>query len=247
MMTISIITASFNSQKTLEHTIQSVLSQTYTNIEYIIIDGQSTDGTLNIIKKYKAKINSLISETDLGMYDALNKGIKLASGELIGFLHSDDFYSNNQVIENVINVFRTQNTDSVYGDLEYVSTVNTEKIIRNWKAGQFSMKELKKGWMPPHPTFFVKKRVYDKLGGFNLKHKIAADYDLMLRFLGKYKISTAYIPEVLVKMRWGGASNRSLANIIQKSKEDYIALKDNNIGGLRSLFFKNFRKLDQFF
>jgi len=246
-MTISIITATYNNQTTIEHTIQSVLNQTYPNIEYIIIDGLSTDSTLNIIEKYKNKISKIISEADKGMYDALNKGIEIATGKVIGFLHADDFYTHNRVIENVLEAFKTENTESVYGNLEYVSAINSNKIIRHWKAGQFSLNKLKKGWMPPHPTFFVKKEVYDKLGGFNLKYKIAADYDLMLRFLGKHKISTAYLPEILVKMRWGGKSNRSLTNIIQKSREDYIALKENNIGGLGSLFYKNFRKLGQFF
>jgi len=246
-MTISIITATYNNQKTVEHTIQSVLNQTYPDIEYIIIDGQSTDETLNIIEKYKNKIHKVISETDKGMYDALNKGIKMATGDVIGFLHSDDFYANNQVVGNIAEVFKSGNTDSVYGDLDYISAVNPDKIIRHWKAGSFNIKELKKGWMPPHPTFYVKKEIYDKLGGFNLSYKIAADYDLLLRFLGKHKIRTTYLPEVLVKMRWGGTSNSSLTNIIQKSKEDYIALKENNIGGLGSLFLKNFRKLGQFF
>ena len=246
-MTISIITVTYNNQKTVEHTIQSVLNQTYPNIEYIIINGKSTDGTLEKIKKYKNKISKVVSEADQGMYDALNKGIEIATGEVIGFLHADDFYNDKYVIEKIANIFNTQNIDSLYGDLEYVSASNPEKIIRNWKAGQFSIKELKKGWMPPHPTFFVKKEVYTKLGVFNLKFRIAADYDLMLRFLGKHKISTIYLPKVLVKMRWGGTSNRSISNIIQKSKEDYISLKENNIGGVGSLFFKNFRKLEQFF
>jgi len=246
-MTISIITVTYNNQKTVEHTIQSVLNQTYPNIEYIIINGKSTDGTLEKIKKYKNKISKVVSEADQGMYDALNKGIEIATGEVIGFLHADDFYNDKYVIEKIANIFNTQNIDSLYGDLEYVSASNPEKIIRNWKAGQFSIKELKKGWMPPHPTFFVKKEVYTKLGVFNLKFRIAADYDLMLRFLGKHKISTIYLPKVLVKMRWGGTSNRSISNIIQKSKEDYISLKENNIGGFGTLFSKNFRKLEQFF
>jgi len=246
-MLISIITATYNSQKTIEHTIQSVLSQTYSNIEYIIIDGKSTDETLDIIKKYEGEISKVISEPDRGIYDALNKGIEQATGGVVGFLHADDFYANNQVIENIVKVFETQKTDSVYGDLEYVSASNTDKTIRNWQTGNFSLKELKKGWMPPHPTFYVKTEVYKKYGNFNLDYKIAADYDLVLRFLGKYKISATYLPQVLVKMRMGGASNRSLANIIQKSKEDYMALKANNIGGIGSLFLKNIRKLGQFF
>ncbi len=246
-MTISIITATYNNQKTVEQTIQSVLNQTYANIEYIIIDGQSTDKTLTIVQKYKSRISKFISEADKGIYDALNKGVEIATGEVIGFLHADDFYTDESIVGKIAEIFKTQNTDSVYGDLEYVSASNTKKTIRHWKAGQFNFKELKKGWMPPHPTFYVKKTIYEKYGNFNLNYKIAADYDLILRFLGKYKISTTYLPQVLVKMRWGGASNRSLSNIIQKSKEDYFALKKNKIGGLVSLFYKNFRKLGQFF
>jgi len=246
-MTISIITATYNNKNTIEDAILSVLNQSYTNIEYIIIDGKSTDGTLNITQKYKDKINKIISEADKGMYDALNKGIELANGDVIGFLHSDDFYADKKVIENIVKTFEAQNVDSVYGDLEYVSATKPENIIRYWKAGAFNIEELKKGWMPPHPTFYVRKEIYKKHGGFNLNYNIAADYDLMLRFLGKFKISTTYLPKVLVKMRWGGASNRNLSNIIQKSKEDYLILRRNNIGGLLSLLYKNFRKIKQFF
>ena len=246
-MKISIITATYNNEKTIEQTVQSVLNQSYKNIEYIIIDGNSTDNTLQIVNKYAGKINHIISETDKGMYDALNKGIMKASGDIIGFLHADDFYPANDVLEKVEHTFKVYGTQSVYGDLDYVSANDTEKIIRKWKSGSFAFDELKKGWMPPHPTFFVLRDVYWKYGFFNLKYKIAADYDLMLRFLGKYKISAAYIPEVLVKMRWGGKSNRSIKNIFIKSKEDYQALKKNKVGGLYSLFMKNFRKINQFF
>ena len=246
-MQISIISTTYNSEKTIEHTILSVINQTYANIEYIIIDGQSTDGTLNIIKKYQNKITKLVSEPDKGIYDALNKGIEQANGNIIGFLHADDFYAHNKVIENIVNVFKIKKTDSVYGNLEYVSALKTDKIIRNWQAGKFCINELKRGWMPPHPTFYVKKEIYNKYGNFKLNYKIAADYDLMLRFLGKHQITTAYLDEVLVKMRMGGASNRSLINIIKKSREDYFALKENNIGGFKSLFLKNFRKISQFF
>lgn len=246
-MLITIITATYNNKTTIEHTIRSVLSQSYPNIEYIIIDGKSTDGTLDVVEKYKSKITQIISETDKGMYDALNKGIELAGGDIIGFLHADDFYADKTVLEKVMESFKKRNNDSVYGDLEYVSAADVQKKIRYWQAGQFDIKKLKKGWMPPHPTFFVKKEVYKKYGSFDLDYKIAADYDLMLRFLWKYNISTVYLPEVLVKMRWGGASNRNLGNIIQKSKEDYSILRRNKIGGLFSLFYKNIRKISQFF
>ncbi|MCF6240859.1 MAG: glycosyltransferase [Bacteroidales bacterium] len=246
-MKISIITATYNNEKTIEQTIQSVLNQNYQDIEYIIVDGDSTDDTLKIIQKYKNQISKIISEADKGMYDALNKGIMNASGYIIGFLHADDFYPTDNILEKVEHTFKVYGTQSVYGDLDYVAAEQPEKIIRKWISGKFNYDELKKGWMPPHPTFFVLRELYWKYGFFNLDYKIAADYDLMLRFLGKHKISTAYLPEVLVKMRWGGKSNKSIGNIILKSKEDYRALKQNNIGGLYSLFMKNFRKINQFF
>ncbi len=246
-MKISVITVTYNNQQTIEQSIQSVLNQTYKDIEYIVIDGNSTDETLKIINKYRDKIALIISEADKGMYDALNKGIMKASGDIIGFLHADDFYPSDKILEKVEHTFKVYASQSVYGDLDYVSAENSEKIIRKWKSGKFEFNELRKGWMPPHPTFFVLREVYWKYGFFNLNYKIAGDYDLMLRFLGKHKITTAYLPEVLVKMRWGGKSNKSIKNIILKSKEDYKALKNNKVGGLYSLFMKNFRKINQFF
>ena len=246
-MKISIITATYNNEKTIEQAILSVLAQTYKDIEYIIIDGNSMDSTLQIVNKYRGQIAQIISEADKGMYDALNKGIMKASGDVIGFLHADDFYPENTIIEKVEHSLKVYGTQSVYGDLDYVAQEDTGKIIRKWKSGEFRFEKLKKGWMPPHPTFFVLRDVYWKFGFFNLNYQISADYDLMLRFLGKHKISTAYLPEVLVKMRWGGKSNRSIKNIIIKSKEDYMALKRNKVGGLYSLFMKNFRKVGQFF
>jgi len=243
---ISIITATYNNKKTIAQCIESVVNQTYSNIEHIIIDGQSTDNTLTIAKNYSEKISRIISEADQGMYYALNKGIKIASGDIIAFLHADDFYVNNEVIEDVISQFEKLNTDSVYGDLQYVKKNNTNLVIRNWKAGDFNFKKLKFGWMPPHPSFFVKKEIYNKYGLFNTDFKIAADYDLMIRFLGKHKISISYLPKVIVKMRWGGKSNKNIKNIISKMQEDYKSIKQNNIGGFRTLFFKNFGKIKQF-
>ena len=245
-MKITIITASFNNNKTIAQCIESVINQNYSNIEYIIIDGKSTDNTVAIAKNYSDKISRIISEADEGMYFALNKGIKIASGDIIGFLHADDFYSNNSVIENVISYFEKFKTDSVYGNLQYVKKESENRIIRNWTAGEFKFENLKNGWMPPHPSFFVKKEVYRKFGLFNTNYKIASDYDLMIRFLGKHKITTSYLPEVIVQMRWGGKSNKNIRNIITKSKEDYNAIKTNEIGGLKTLFLKNFSKLKQF-
>ncbi len=226
--------------------MDSVLSQTYADIEYIIIDGGSTDNTVNIIKSYQNRLAVFISEPDKGIYDGLNKGINLATGDVIGFLHSDDLYENNTVIEKVAQAFIKHEIDSVYGDLTYVNKSDPTKVIRYWKSGDFTLKKLGCGWMPPHPTFFVKRAIYQQHGQFDTRFKIAADYDLMLRFLGKYKISTDYIPSVLIKMRVGGESNKSLKNVIRKSQEDLQAMKNNNIGGMVSLIIKNLSKLQQF-
>jgi glycosyltransferase len=246
-MVVSIITASYNSASSIEYCIQSVLNQSYKSIEYIIIDNCSTDATLDIAKNYEEDINRIISEPDKGIFDALNKGIQIASGDFIGFLHADDFYPDNTVIEELVNKLKSSNSDSLYGDLQYVAKRNTDKVIRNWNAGEYSFKKLSRGWMPPHPTFFVKRTCYQQFGLFNINYEIASDYELMLRFLGKYKISTCYLNKVLVKMRTGGTSNRSLKNIIRKSMEDLKAIRENNIGSYYTLILKNLRKLNQFF
>ena|ERR1035437_9913367 len=253
-MKISIITAIYNSKEHIESVINSVTSQSYKDIEYIIIDGGSTDGTVQIIKNLELRIQYeiqkfiFISQPDDGIYDALNKGIQLASGDVIGFLHADDIFFDEFVIENIANVFKAKNVDSVYSDLVYVYKDNPDKVLRYWRAGEFNHSLLKQGWMPPHTTFFVKKKIYDEFGGFNTSYKIAGDYDLILRFLSKHKISNAYLPEITVKMRAGGKSNRSLGNILQKSLEDYKAIKYNKISfPLYTLIMKNLSKLPQFF
>ena len=245
-MKVSIITSVYNNEKTIEDAIKSVLSQTYPNIEYIVVDGASKDGTVDVIKKYEDKISTFVSERDKGIYDGLNKGVSLATGDIIAFLHSDDIYENENIITEVVEHFKSTKTDSIYGDLVYVDKEDTSKIFRYWKSGEYTFKKLSNGWMPPHPTFFVKKEFYDKYGKFDLDFGIAADYDFMLRMLGKYKISTSYLPKVLYKMRVGGASNRSLKNIIQKSREDIKALNNNNIGGIHTIILKNLSKIPQF-
>ena len=241
-MKVSIITSVFNNEKHIEDAINSVLNQTYKNIEYIVIDGASKDNTKKVIEKYLDKIDIFVSEPDRGIYDGLNKGILKASGDIIGFLHSDDIYYDNRVIERVVNAFN-EDTDGVYGDLVYIKD---DKVIRYWRSGEFHINKLKKGWMPPHPTLFLKKFIYDKYGVFDLDFKIAGDYDFILRVL-KNNINLKYIPEILYKMRVGGASNKSLKNIIQKSKEDLKALRKNEIGGIDILLRKNFSKIGQFF
>ena len=213
MIKVSVITAVYNNKDMIESALLSIQSQTYQNIEHIVIDGVSTDGTLEIVNNYKSKISILISEPDEGIYDALNKGISHATGDIICFLHADDFFAHKNVIAHVVEAFEKYQVNSLYGDLEYVSKDDTTNVVRYWKSGEFHYKKIAKGWMPPHPAFFVKRNVYEKYGTFDTSFAIAADYDFVLRVLGKNRISTAYLPEVLYKMRVGGVSNRSLTNI----------------------------------
>lgn len=246
-MKVSIITATNNSEETIEYCIKSLLEQVYLNTEFIIIDNNSTDSTLKIIDSYKLKNKNikLISESDNGLYDALNKGIKYASGDIIGFLHSDDFYYDCYSVSDVVTYFRNNNFDGVFGDLQYVDKVNTNKVFRLWKSCEFRPELLKKGWMPAHPTLFLKKHVYVKHGEFNTSFKISADYDFMLRILKDKTLEFGYLPRVITKMRVGGASNRSLKNIIKKTIEDYNAIRTNNIGGWFSIVLKNISKIKQ--
>lgn len=247
-MKVSIITVCFNSEDTIEATIQSVLNQDYDDIEYIIVDGRSTDKTISIIEKYRSRIAKFISEKDDGIYFAINKGINEATGEVIGILHADDFYADEKIISYVVNEFSEKKTDSVYGDLQYVSRHNLQKIVRNWKSGVYDAKLFLKGWMPPHPAFFVKKKCYTQFGLFNTLFSISADYELMLRFLYKHKITTSYIPEILVKMRTGGKSNVTFKNRIKANKEDRLAWKINGLNpGKMTAILKPLSKLKQFF
>lgn len=247
-MKISIITITFNSAATLEQTIQSVVTQTYKNIEYIIVDGGSGDDTLKLIEKYKQHISKIISEKDEGLYDALNKGIDMATGDVVGILHSDDFYTDNQVVEKYANVFLNTNCEAVYSDLYYVDKHNSDKIIRKWKSGEYLSNAFINGWMPPHPTFFVKKEAYLKYGKFNLRFKSAADYELMLRFIHKNKIPIAYLPEYTVKMRIGGTSNKNLRNRFNANREDRKAWEVNGLKPrFYTLYLKPVRKILQYF
>jgi len=247
-MKVSIITATYNSESTIEMCLKSVLNQTYSDIEYIIVDGASKDKTLSIVKHFtKAhKTIKIISEKDQGIYDALNKGIALATGDIIGFVHSDDFLANPNIITSIVEAFNINNADGVYGDLHYVSHKNTDNIIRNWVSQPFRQKLLKQGWMPAHPTLYLKKKVYDIHGAFNLEYSIAADYDYILRIFRLADLNFYYLPKTIVKMRVGGASNRSLKNIVQKTKEDYRAVKQNKIGNWLTILLKNITKIKQF-
>jgi glycosyltransferase involved in cell wall biosynthesis len=242
-MKISIITTTYNSAGTIEDTIKSVLSQVGVEIEYIIIDGGSTDGTLDIINKYKERVARVVSEPDGGMYEAMNKGIKLATGDVVGILNSDDFYASNNVIETVVKEFEKTGADCVWGDLVYVDPNDLSRVVRDWRSSPYKEGNFQKGWHPPHPTLFVKKSVYDKYGVFRTDLSTAADYELMLRFLEKNKISSAYIPQLLVKMRAGGESNKSYYNLIRANWYCYKAfglngLKINPLFILKKPWFK---------
>ncbi len=246
-MKVSIITVTYNCVNFIESCILSIKNQSYKNIEHIIVDGGSNDGTVEIIKKHEKNISRWISEKDNGLYFALNKGIDFCSGEIIGILHADDFYAYPEVIEDVVNIFTNTASDAVYGDLKYVDSKNTKKITRVWKAGNYRLKSFEYGWMPPHPAFFVKRDIYLKYGKFNTTLQNSADYELMLRFLYKHQIKASYLPKTLVNMRIGGISNKNIRSRINANVEDRKAWK---INGLKPKFYtlwlKPLRKIKQF-
>jgi glycosyltransferase involved in cell wall biosynthesis len=247
-MKVSIITIAYNSAETIADTAKSVVDQTYPNIEYIIIDGASKDGTLDQLTPFKHRIARIVSEKDNGIYDAMNKGIRLASGEIIGVLNSDDLYADRRVIEDIVHLFEKSGSDAAYADLEYVRRDDHSQVTRRWKAGPYTEGQFLKGWMPPHPTFFVKRRVYEQWGLFNTDLKSAADYEIMLRFIHKHHISVAYLPRIITKMRVGGVSNASLRNRIRANIEDRLAWKINGLQpGWFTLTRKPLSKILQFF
>lgn len=242
-MKISVVTVCFNSAATIGSAVGSVLSQSL-RPEYIVIDGASTDGTLDLLERHRADISRLVSEKDGGMYHALNKGFTMASGDIIGLLHADDVYAGPDTLEKVAGLFEKTGADAVYGDLAYVRADGS--VLRYWRAGDYDRSSLERGWMPPHPAFFARRSVYDRFGLFDTSFRIAADYDLMTRLLYRERIKAVYLPELLVKMRSGGMSNRSLVNIVRKSVEDYRIMRRHGLGGIGTLLMKNFSKLPQF-
>jgi len=248
-MKVSIITITYNSAATVEDTLNSVVNQDYPNIEYLIIDGKSKDKTLQIVDKYKDKITKIVSEKDKGLYDALNKGVNLASGDIIGMLHSDDLYASNHVISDIVKTFESKpDADGVYADLVFVDRNDINKTTRTWESGDYEEGDFLNGWMPPHPTFFVRKECYERFGGFNTKLRLSADYELMLRMIHKNKIKLAYLSKVVVKMRMGGASNVSFFVRLKANLEDKMAWKLNGIKpGIFTQFLKPARKILQYF
>ena len=226
---ISVITVVYNNSDTIKDSIESVLSQNYSDIEYIIVDGASNDGTIDVINGYEDRFSVVLSEPDNGKYDAMNKGISLATGDVIGFLHADDIYAHNEVLHTVSGVFKKQDLDACFSDLVYVDRNNTDKVVRYWKSNDYKKGSFEKGWCPPHPTLFIKKKVYEKYGKFDLKYKIGNDVELMMRLIEKYQIKTQYVPGVMIKMRVGGESNKSIANIVKQNIEILKAALNNNL------------------
>lgn len=247
MTSVSIITAAFNCAATIRGCIESVLGQSQP-AEHIIVDGGSTEGTLRILEEYRSRIARIVSEQDWGVYDAMNKGIALATGDVIGILNADDVYAHRDVLTKVARVFEDERVDSCYGDLVYISSIDPDRVVRYWRAGPYDVRRFYRGWMPPHPTFFARRSVYERYGAFRLGNGSAADYELMLRFLLKHGISAAYIPEVLVKMRSGGISNVSLGKRLKANRMDRHAWRVN---GLRpwpwTIAMKPLSKIGQYF
>lgn len=246
-MKISIITVCFNSQQTIRATIKSVLSQSYKQVEYIIIDGASTDNTIKIIKEFSNSIDVFVSEGDAGIYDAINKGINKSSGDVVGLLHADDVFDNRSVIDNVMRLF-DENIDMIYGDINYVDRNDIYRVIRRWKSGSYKKGKFKWGWMPPHTSFFIKKSCYIKYGLYNLNLGSSADYELMLRMFELYNLKSKYIPLNITKMRVGGVSNSSFKNRWEANRNDKKSWK---INGLKPFWFtfliKPIIKIKQFF
>jgi len=228
-MKVSIITATFNSEKYLEGCIRSVMEQEYKDIEHIIVDGKSTDGTAEIIKNHQDNIAQSISETDRGMYDAINKGMRMATGDIIGILNSDDILASPDVIGGIVKAFEEQKVDIIYGDLEYVEANDTSRIYRVWKGKPYKRSRFRIGWMPAHPTFYIKKELVATYGGYENHYYSAADYEFMARYLYKHRLSAYYLPKLIVKMRRGGQSNSNLKKRLRANRRDYLAMKKNNI------------------
>ncbi len=245
-MLISVITVAYNSADTIRDTLESVCRQTYPHVEHIVVDGASTDGTCDIVRAY-GHVARWVSEPDGGAYEAMNKGIALARGEIIGFLNADDCYASRYALQWVAHALKHGGTDVLYADLCYVRRYDLGRIVRYWRSGVFRPERFRYGWMPPHPTFFTYKKYYETLGGYDTRLRLAADYELMLRFLYKHRLSAFYLPEVLVHMRTGGMSNASLMHRWRANREDRLAWEINGLNpGFFTPYLKPLRKVFQF-
>lgn len=249
-MKISIITATWQCADTVGDCLASVAGQTHADREHIVIDGASPDGTLAVLVAHRPQLAALVSEPDSGIYHALNKGLALATGEVVGFLHADDVYADETVLARIAAAFADPGeggaVEAVYGDLDYVSRTDPGRVVRHWRSCAFQPDLLRRGWMPPHPTLYLRRALYERQGVFDTRYRIAADYDLMLRVLSRLEGRAVYLPQVLVRMRLGGTSNRALAEIARKTWEDYQALRRHGLGGPGALAWKNLSKLSQF-
>jgi len=243
---ISVITAVWNSETTVGEAIASVASQTHADLEHVIMEGNSSDGSLAAIERAAHPRMRLISEPDDGIYDALNKGVKNATGDVIGFIHSDDFLAHNGALARIAAAFDDPAVEAVFSDLDYVSQADTSCVIRHWSTGPYHPRRLKYGWMPAHPTLYLRRDVYERFGAYDKNLRIAADYDFILRYFSQATGKSVYIPEVLYKMRVGGVSNRNWAKICQKMEEDMLAIRRNRVGGVYTLALKNLSKVSQF-
>lgn len=244
---VSIVTVVYNARETVEDAIESVVRQTYDNVEYVVIDGKSTDGTRDIIARYDDEIDHFVSESDEGIYSAMNKGVRATTGDIVGILNADDFYADEKVIERVVETFERRNTDCVYGDLVYVEPEDPDEVVRYWRAGEFETERIRRGWMPPHPTLFIRRKLYERFGGFDQSLDISADYELIVRLLYRRCASAAYLPKVLVRMRNGGSSNSSLVQRLRGHIQDYRAwLKNGEIPNPLMMARKPLSKLKQF-
>ena len=226
---VSIITVTYNAERFLQDCIYSVVKQRYSNIEHIIVDGNSTDNTIHIINSNKQHITKWISEADRGMYDAINKGMAMATGDIIGILNSDDMLQDENVIAQIVDTFHRNDVGAVYGDLEYVSSNNSNKILRTWKGKDFKRSRFNQGWMPAHPTFYVKRSLIEEFGGYENHYYTAADYEFMARYLYKHNVNAQYLPKLIVKMRAGGQSNKTIYARIRANRRDFLAMRKNNI------------------
>lgn len=245
-MKISVITASYNCAGTIGEMLASVAAQHYQAVEHVVVDGASADGTWDVIRSHASPGLVATSEPDRGIYDALNKGIARSTGDVVGFLHADDVFASPQVLSWVAEAFRDPGVEAVYGDLQYVRRDDPDRVVRHWRSAPFAPAMLTRGWMPPHPTLYLRRSMYERLGGFDTSFRIAADYEFILRLFSRPGLRTVYVPRVLVKMRLGGVSNRSLRHVLRKSAEDWRALRQNRIGGMSTLLWKNLSKIGQF-
>ena len=247
-MKISVVTVAFNSARTIADTIRSVAEQTYTNVEHIVVDGGSTDGTLDIVEAIPNRVAHILCESDRGIYDAMNKGLSLATGDVVGFLNSDDFYSDQNCLSDIARVFEQPSVDACYGDVRFVAANDCGRVVREWRSGTYRVDRLLKGWMPPHPTFYARRSIYLRSGNFDLKYKLQSDYEMAVRLLKNGGLRLVYIPRMLVTMRMGGASNASIGNVVRGNIEAYRAARSHGLPvGPAFIVRKLLSRVPQFF